>query len=273
MRYRLLALDIDGTLIGRDLLVPEATLAAVRAFQERGGYVTLATGRNVLTTTIFAERLGVDGALICYQGALIKDQRSGRILFHDPVPSPLAAEAVTQLLDAGVYVHAYIDDELYVPWAGEEVALYQSFSEGRLNVHVVDDLAAVVMQHPPTKLLFIDHQDKVGPRVAGLQTHFTDRLHVVRSHAHFGELTAPGCTKGRALSQLAALLGVAQEQVAAAGDQANDVEMVAWAGFGMAVRTGPPELLAVAQALIDGPEQAGVAAAIERYLLASEAAG
>jgi hydroxymethylpyrimidine pyrophosphatase-like HAD family hydrolase len=138
---------------------------------------------------------------------------------------------------------------------------------------VVDDLAAVVMQHPPTKLLFIDHQDKVGPRVAGLQTHFTDRLHVVRSHAHFGELTAPGCTKGRALSQLAALLGVAQEQVAAAGDQANDVEMVAWAGFGMAVRTGPPELLAVAQALIDGPEQAGVAAAIERYLLASEAAG
>lgn len=271
MRYRLLALDVDGTLIGRDLVVPQETIAAVQEFQERGGYVTLATGRNVRTTKGFAKRIGVSGPLICYQGALIKDQRSGAILLHDPVPSQLAAEAVTALLAEGVYVQAYIDDELYVPWPGAEVELYQSFSEDKLDVHVVDDLAATVMQHPPTKLLFIDHEDKVGPRVAGLQTHFVDRLHVVRSHAHFGELTAPGCTKGRALAQLAELLGVSRQAVAAAGDQYNDIEMVAWAGFGMAVRSGPPELLAVAQAQIAEPEQAGIAKAIRRYLLAEEA--
>ena len=176
-----------------------------------------------------------------------------------------------QLLSAGVYVHAYINDELYVPWAGQEVALYQSFTHIKHVVHVVDDLAALVAQHPPTKLLFIDDEQQVGPQVAGLQTHFVDRLHVVRSHAQFGELTAPGCTKGRALEQLAGLLGIPQREVAAAGDQQNDIEMVAWAGLGMAVRSGPPELLAVAQVLIDPPEQAGVAAAIERYLLADDA--
>lgn len=272
MRYRLLALDVDGTLIGRNLVVPPATLAAVHTFHERGGLVTLATGRNIRTTTAFAQQLGVKGPLICYQGALIQDQQSGAIVFHDPVPSALAAEAVRQLLDAGVYVQAYINDELFVPWAGEELALYQSFSDTPHTFHVVDDLAATVTQHPPTKLLFIEHQDKVGPRVAGLQTHFIERLHIVRSHAQFGELTAPGCTKGRALSQLAAKLGIAQQEVAAAGDHYNDVEMVAWAGLGMAVRSGPPELLAVAQVLIDGPEQGGVGAAIERYLLADEAA-
>lgn len=272
MRYRLLALDVDGTLIGRNLVVPPATLAAIQAFQERGGFVTLATGRNIRTTTAFAQQLGVTGPLICYQGALIQDQQSGAIVFHDPVPPALAAEAVRQLLDAGVYVQAYINDELFVPWAGEELALYQSFSDTPHTFHVVDDLAAIVTQHPPTKLLFIEHQDKVGPRVAGLQTHFIERLHIVRSHAQFGELTAPGCTKGRALAQLAARLGIAQQEVAAAGDHYNDVEMVAWAGLGMAVRSGPPELLAVAQVLIDGPEQAGVGAAIERYLLTSQTA-
>jgi hypothetical protein len=270
MRYRLLALDLDGTVIGRDLVVPPATIAAVQEFQTRGGQVTLATGRAFRTTVPFAEKLGLNGPLICYQGALIKDQQTGAVLFHDPVPPLLAQEAVTQLLREGVYVHAYIDDELFVPWSGREVALYQTFSQVKLDVHVVEDLPAFVAQRPPTKLLFIDDEAKVGPRVAGLHAHFTDRLHVVRSHMHFGELTAPGCTKGRALAQLAQVFGVPQAEVAAAGDQYNDVEMVGWAGFGMAVRSGPPELLAVAQALIDEPEQAGLAAAIRRYLLTDE---
>lgn len=262
MHYRLLALDIDGTVLGRDLRIPAGTIEAVRAFQAQGGRVTLATGRTLHTTAPFADALGVDGPLICYQGALIQDHRSGEVLLHEPVPPALAAEAVRRLLDAGVYVHAYIDDELYVPWVGAEVALYQSFSPRKLEVHPVDDLAAVVAARPPTKLLFIEHEDRVGPQLAGLQTHFVNRLHIVRSHAHFGELTAPGCTKGRALAQLAARLGIPQQEVIAAGDQFNDVEMVAWAGLGLAVRNGPPELLAVADRLIDGPEQAGVAAAL-----------
>lgn len=267
MRYRLLALDLDGTIIGRDLVIPPGTIEALRAFQKQGGRVTIATGRTVRTTAPFADELGVDGPLICYQGALIQDHRSGQVLFHDPVPPALAVEAVNRLLDEGVYVHAYINDELYVPRHGPEVELYQTFSSIKLAVHVVDDLAAVVREHAPTKLLFIEDEDKVGPRLAGLQVHFVDRLHVVRSHAHFGELTALGCTKGRALAQLAAALNIPQAEVAAVGDQHNDVEMVGWAGLGLAVRTGPAELLAQAQALIDEPAQAGLAAAIRGYLL------
>lgn len=271
--YRLLALDVDGTVIGRDLAIPPGTVAAIQAFQARGGRVTLATGRTVHTTAPIADALGVDGPLICYQGALIKDHRNGQVLFHEPVPAALAAEAVARLLSAGVYVHAYVDDELYVPWHGAEVALYQTFSPQQLNVHVVDDLAAFVAQRPPTKLLFIAEPDQVEPHLTGLQTHFSDRLQIVRSHAQFGELTARGCTKGRALAQLAQVLGIAQAQVAAAGDQYNDIEMVAWAGLGLAVRGGPAELQAVAQIVIDGPERAGIASAITSYLLGEGVSG
>lgn len=271
--YRLLALDIDGTVVGSDLTIPPGTLQAIQSFQARGGRVTLATGRSFHTTLSFAQALGVDGPLICYQGALIKDQHSGEVLLHDPVPPALAAEAVTRLLSNNVYVHAYIDEELYVPWNGPEIALYQTFSEQKFNVHVIDDLAALVAQQPPTKLLFIAEPDQVDPHLSGLQTHFSDRLQIVRSHAHFGELTAPGCTKGRALMELARMLGVEQAHVAAAGDQYNDIEMVEWAGLGLAVRSGPPELHAVAQAVIDGPEQAGLAAAITTYLLHGAASG
>jgi hydroxymethylpyrimidine pyrophosphatase-like HAD family hydrolase len=107
--------------------------------------------------------------LICYQGALVQDHRTGKVLFHDPVPPELAAEAVTRLLGEGVYVHAYINDELFVPWTGPEVELYQTFSVQKLAVHVIADLAAVVAQHKPTKLLFIDEEDRVAPRIMGLQ--------------------------------------------------------------------------------------------------------
>lgn len=267
MSYTLLALDLDGTIVGRDLRILPETVSAVRAFQQTGGRVTIATGRTLRTTVPFADGLGVDGPLICYQGALIADHRSGETIYHHPVPGPEAAEAVRRLLEAGVYVHAYIDDELYVPWLGKEVDLYQTFSPFKLAVNVVDDLEAVVRERPPTKLLFIEDENQVEPQLYGLRMHFVDRLHIVRSHAHFGELTAPGITKASALAVLADLLSIPQMQVAAAGDQANDLEMLEWAGFGMAVRTGPPALLAAADELIDGPEQAGLARGIREYVL------
>jgi hypothetical protein len=271
-RYRLLALDLDGTLVGRDLRVPPATLEAVAAYQAAGGHVTLATGRTFRTTMPFVELLRIDAPIICYQGALIRDPRSGDVLFHEPVPPELAVEAAEGLLAAGIYVQAYVDDELVVPYEGDETRLYRSFSPVHLPLHVVDDLPAFLVTHPPTKLLFIAHEGEVGPRVAGLQTHFAERLNVARSHAFFGELTAPGCTKGRALANLAEILKIPREAVAAAGDQENDVSMVEWAGLGMGVRSGPPALHAAADVLIDGPEQAGLAAGIRRYLLDQPAA-
>jgi Cof subfamily protein (haloacid dehalogenase superfamily) len=265
--YRLLALDIDGTVVGRDLEVPAATSEAIAEYQAAGGHVTLATGRTFRTTMPFVEHLGIDAPVICYQGALIRDPGSKRVLFHEPVPPELAVEAAARLLAAGIYVQAYVDDELVVPYEGDETRLYRSFSPVHLPVHVVADLPAFLAEQPPTKLLFIAHEGEVGPRIAGLKTHFADRLNIARSHAFFGELTAPGCTKGRALATLAQMLGLPREAVAAAGDQENDVSMVEWAGFGMAVRSGPPALHAVADVLIDGPEEAGLAAGIRRYLL------
>lgn len=267
LSYRLLALDLDGTLVGRDLHVHPATLEALTAYQAAGGHITIATGRTFRTTLPFAELLRIDVPLICYQGALIRDPRSKEVLFHEPVPAELAVEAAEKLLAAGIYVQAYIDDELVVPYEGDETRLYRSFSPVHLPVHVVQDLPAFLAEHPPTKLLFIAHESDVGPRIAGLQTHFAERLNIARSHAFFGELTAPGCTKGRALATLAEMLGIPREAVAAAGDQENDVSMITWAGLGMGVKSGPPALHAVSDVLIDGPEKAGLAAGILRYLL------
>jgi Cof subfamily protein (haloacid dehalogenase superfamily) len=266
-RYKLLAVDLDGTLVGRGLEVPPGTVEAIQAFKTNGGLVTIATGRSVRTTIPFADQIGVNAPLICYQGAVVRDIANGVTLFHQPVPAALAAEAVKQLRDQNIYVHAYIDDELYVPYEGAETEFYQTFSTILLPIHVVDDLAGFVATHPPTKLLFIADEGDVEPHLAGLEEHFMDRLSVARSHARFGELTAPGSTKGQALAALAAHLGIEREHVAAAGDQGNDIDMVAWAGLGMGVRTGTAALRAVADVEIGPPEEGGLAKAIQTYLL------
>ncbi len=266
--FRLLALDIDGTIVGHDFTVSPTLVDAVARFKSQGGKVALATGRTFRTSVPFAEELAVNAPLICYQGALIRDRDTGGTLFHRPIPGELAAEAAQILLRKGIYTHAYVDDELVVPYEGEETAYYRTFSPIYLPTTVQPDLPGFLREHPPTKLLFIAHERDVDPHIAGLQLHFSERLSIVRSHASFGELTAPGSTKGTALAWLAEHLGVPRESVAAAGDQANDVDMVAWAGFGMAVETGPSELLHAADVRIGRPEDDGLAIAIRRHLLA-----
>jgi hydroxymethylpyrimidine pyrophosphatase-like HAD family hydrolase len=91
----------------------------------------------------------------------------------------------------------------------------------------------------------------------------------VRSHSLFGELTALGISKGSALAALAARMGIAREQVVAIGDHENDLPMIEWAGLGLAMGNAIPAARALADAVIPSVQEAGVAWAIERYILTS----
>lgn len=147
--YRLLAVDLDGTLVGHGLEIPSGTIEAIADFKARGGYVTIATGRSIRTTIPFANLIATNAPLICYQGAVVRDYHNDVTLFHQPVPGELAAEAITRLMAAGVYVHAYLNDDLYVPYLGREIEYYQTFSSIKLRVYQIDDLANYVRTHPP----------------------------------------------------------------------------------------------------------------------------
>jgi Cof subfamily protein (haloacid dehalogenase superfamily) len=288
--YKLLALDLDGTTLGPGLEIQPAVAAAVAAAQARGIYVTLATGRMFGATLPYARHLNISTPVICYQGAAIRDPVSGELYMHVGMPGDLAAEAIEMLLADGIFVIAYIDERLWVAEHRPELDLYLQWHPEGAEVVVARDLAAVVGSslerllaqgeavatpelaaragnHPPTKLLFLADSPIVEREVARLAAHFDGRLSVVRSHVIFGELTAPGISKGAALEMLAARLGVPREQVVAIGDQANDLPMIEWAGLGLAMGNAIPEVRAAADAVIPPVEEAGVAWAIEHYLL------
>jgi Cof subfamily protein (haloacid dehalogenase superfamily) len=268
--YRLLALDLDGTLIGRDLVIPERVMRAITAAQARGVAVTLATGRMFGATLPFAERLHLHDPVICYQGALIRHPVTGEIYAHVGMPGALAAEAILLLQAADIFVIAYIDERLCIAARRPELDIYMRWHPEGAEVVVVPDLAALLRQTPPTKLLFVAEPAIVEREMARLAAHFAGRLSAVRSHAIFGELTAIGISKGTALATLAAQLGVPREQVIAIGDQENDLPMITWAGLGLAMGNAIPEVLQAADAVIPPVDEAGVAWAIKRYLLGEE---
>jgi Cof subfamily protein (haloacid dehalogenase superfamily) len=290
--YRLLALDLDGTTLGPGLELQTPVARGVAAAQARGVHVTLATGRMFGATLPYARQLGITTPLICYQGALIRDPISGEIYKHVGMPGDLAAEAIGMLQAAGVFMIAYIDERLWVAKAGPELDLYLKWHPegaevvvepnlaavvaaatmrllGQAEAVASPDLAGIVAETSPTKLLFVADSAVVDREVEVLSRCFAGRLSVVRSHAIFGELTALGISKGAALATLAERLGIPREQVVAIGDQENDLSMISWAGLGLAMDNAIPAVRAAADAIIPSVDEAGVAWAIKRYLLNS----
>lgn len=267
MTYQLLALDLDGTVIGPDLIVSNAVQQAITDAQARGVAVTIATGRMFGASLPFAKLFNIHTPIICYQGAMVRHPQSGEVYHHVPMPNELAAEGTRMLLEQDIFVIAYIDERLCIAKRRPELDLYQRFHPEGAEVVVAPDLVAMVRETPPTKLLFVAEPPLVEREVSRLAQHFTEQLSVIRSHELFGELTALGVSKGTALAALAHDLGIPRENVMAIGDQENDLSMIEWAGLGLAMGNAIPEVKAAAAAVLPTVQEDGVAQAIQQYIL------
>jgi Cof subfamily protein (haloacid dehalogenase superfamily) len=266
MTYKLLALDLDGTVMGPDLVIPESVRLAVAGLLRRGVYVTIATGRMFAATRTYAEQLGLGGAVICYQGAMVCDLGSGEQLAHFPMPAAEAAEAAEALLEEQICMIAYQHEKLVVSGPSPELDRYLAFHPHAVEIVVEPNIPGRLAADPPTKILFVAEPGVVTRQLERLTPQFAGRLATTRSHELFGELTALGVSKGAALAALAARLGVAREEVVAIGDQENDLSMIAWAGLGLAMGNAIPEVQRAAAAVLPSVAEEGVAYAIRRYL-------
>ena len=266
MRLQLIALDLDGTLVGEDMHVPPRTRRALQRAMDQGCCVTIATGRGFPPAERFAQELGLNAPLICYQGALIRDHRDGSIIFSETVPLDLARELIVFSQVHQFNVQAYMEeDRAYVDRVDPLMARMADIAQ--VPVTGVGDLAHW-LDRPPLKFLFYVEQREAAPRlVRDLHTQFNGRLQVVQSWHHLVEVTGPNVSKGAALAKLAACLGTPRSATMAIGDQDNDVSMIAWAGLGVAMGDASPGAKAAADVIAPPVAAEGVAWAIERYVL------
>ncbi len=264
MTYKLLAMDLDGTLIGNDLVISDRVQRAVAQAASAGVRPTLATGRMFQASMPFASLLKITAPLICYQGAMIRDPVSGETLFHLPVPLDAAREAIAEAERLGHVALGYVDDWVYAGPDSPEARFYAKHSQvqPRFVGNLLDWL-----KEPPTKLVIVTTEDQTDANVRHFRELFGSRLNVTKSYPLFTEVIHPSVSKGAALARLAELLQVEQAEVVALGDNLNDQDMVAYAGLGIAMGNGASSVKAVAKWVTASQADDGVAVAIEQRVL------
>ena len=271
----LIALDLDGTLIGEDFTLGARTIAAIRAARENGVAVSIVTGRMTSSALPYARELGLVDPLVAYQGALVRalpppdaDPRLGRILAHRPLAVDAARDAIAWSKEVGLEPHNNPLEGFVVQAADPRAEDYSSWLGARALV--VDDLGAW-LRHPVSKVISVAAASDPIPEsvLAEGRRRFAGRSAVTISHPRVLEFLAPGVSKLVGVRHLARRAGVPLGRVLSVGDQFNDLEMLAGVGHGAAMSGAPLGVRAAARYLAPPIADEGTAQLIEQLVLAS----
>lgn len=272
MDIKLIALDMDGTLLDRDhSTVPARNVEALRAAAERGVEIVIASGRSWSLIRETVTPLGLVRYALTANGALTLDTAAGQVLDKVPMDRVQCAAIVEALRRHSLAYELYADGENYVQRneleGMREFALSPAFEEMFLrNVTLVDDMMDVVKTRLAEKFDIFYVPDQVrAPLLAELSA--TGPFSGAGALGTNLELTAAGANKGAALARLCERLDITPEQVMAFGDGDNDLEMLSWAGCSFAMGNAPEAVKAAAKRVTGANYEGGVGMAIEKYLL------
>jgi Cof subfamily protein (haloacid dehalogenase superfamily) len=264
--YRLLACDIDDTLVRFPHPPAPRVAAAIHAAVEAGVTVALVTGRAFRRAQPVAEALHLSAPIICNHGGSIRGAVDGRLIHRKTLPRPLVQEIVAWLSPQGVCVMLFDVDQVYCDCTPDQVVPdFQVYTRGSystyapdLRLHVPAETEIVLTTHK-------DHETLTGVYERAL-ARWGSSARVLFSHPYGMDIMPPS-SKSETLAWLAGDLGVDRTEVMAIGDGSNDADMLAWAGLGVAMGDGSPEARAAANVIAPPFDEDGAAWAIEHYIL------
>ena len=264
MKYKLLAMDIDDTLLPRGGVVSERNKRAIRAAEEAGVYVTVATGRGFKGSSMIVRELGLKGLVINYGGAMINNAADGSPFFTTSLDSDTVRLIISLAGDMGLHVHLYQGDRIVYEHEHEYASRYAAALD--LPWSIEPDIRNIVWENVP-KVLVITEPERVPELLPFFKSKVMGRAAVSASSPGFIEFNKIGANKGTALAKLAEHLGVPREETAAIGDNTLDLDMVEWAGLGCCVEDGNPSVKKAAEVIAPSCWEDGVAWFIENHIL------
>jgi Cof subfamily protein (haloacid dehalogenase superfamily) len=275
MPLRLLALDLDGTILDPYGKLSGSVCRAVETAKRRGLQVVLCTGRRFRRALPAARELELTGPVVVHNGVLVKDIESGRTEVEHYLSADLYPEVLATLREMGsplVYVDAYHEGTDILTERRDRAHPFQNeyLDDNCEFARVVDDLDGkprdVIMMSAMADLEQLEllrerARERLGDRVL---------THLLINKVYRGyilELLSPRSGKWSALQSIAARQGIAREEIAAVGDDDNDVEMIREAGLGIAMGNAVGTARAAADVVVRSNAEGGVVGAIERVLL------
>jgi Cof subfamily protein (haloacid dehalogenase superfamily) len=257
MRPRLLALDLDGTLLDEECQLPMGHAFAIKAIRRLGITVAIATGRGLMTARLPWEQIGGIGPLVCFNGGWIGHPQQGQILsrslseknVHDIMAALAQRDGVACCYpDALTWVMSH-ETRLTRTWRH----LYQ------VDIQIQADIRTAWSGNS-LKVLYVDTPEQIQQTCLALSQHFRGRFEVVISQPDRLEVLPLGITKGWGVQQLAAHMGISREAVWAVGDADNDREMIRWAGNGCVMGQASDRLKNLAKYVLPSIQARGLCA-------------
>ncbi|MCU1355570.1 MAG: HAD-superfamily hydrolase, subfamily [Acidimicrobiales bacterium] len=266
MAYRAIATDLDGTLLRTDKSVSDRTRAAIHAAEDAGILVVIATGRPPRWIPPVIDELGERGLVVCANGATVYDparhELVSRIELDPDVARGLVDDLEAALPDALLGVEQGFEFAVDEAIATREVELLDSWKIAGIRIGPIRSF----LDQPVTKLILRLREAPEGT-AARVQEIVGDRALVTHSTSEaFLELSHPSVHKASAVERLLAESGIAPADVVAFGDMPNDLELIRWAGHGVAVGNAHPVLKDAADEVTASNDEDGVAIVVERLL-------
>ncbi|MDD3946338.1 MAG: Cof-type HAD-IIB family hydrolase [Clostridia bacterium] len=266
MKYKLIVSDLDDTLLNDHLGYSQKLADTVAEYTNAGGRFTIATGRMTEPMLELCQELHLKGKAISYQGAVICDIESGKILEEINIPNTIAYEVCNYLERLGVYFQLYKKGNILIKNRTAHSERYAKLCRCGFIEHK-EGLSSYLKQSGlnPIKFLIIEEPEKIPAHIKELQAVFGDRLLINTSKNWVIEIVNKEINKGKAVERLANSYGLSSDEVICIGDSDNDISMIEYAGLGVCVANGNKDLKSIAQYICPTNNEDGVAHVINKF--------
>lgn len=275
MKYKLICIDMDGTLLGKNHHISKENIEALRKAHEMGVVIAICTGRLFYSAMQYSSVLSICGPIIASNGTYIRQRNCEEVIYKNPLTTEEVSIIYDILeknnmnfyyintFDTAMSKHEFPTDHAYV------IANEKFKFEKKINLIVDEDILKHVKEHKGNvlKVIVIEKEDNKKLKKVKEELRSLDMFEVVSSGEDNVEIMKKGSSKGEAVRVLAEKLNIKREEIICIGDNENDISMIKYAGLGISVANGIDELKREADYITDTNINSGVAKAIHKFIL------
>jgi len=266
MKYKLIAVDLDGTLLNDESDMTERTKFAIIKAVDAGALFVTATGRAIQGAEFVNEQLSKDMPFIVFNGASVIMGKSRKILFSKFLDKALAKEAYDMGASRATPMVIWTDAGLRVSYDSKGTAEYKEYYKKYYysNQKVIDDIDELEDERI-YKIIWFGKRDIILKYQHEMNSHFAERVNCHTSLPEYLEFVSPDADKGAAMEEIGKVYGIDRSEMIAVGDGYNDISMIKYAGLGVAMGNAPGDVKAACDLVTLSNNHDGVAAVIEEY--------
>ncbi len=271
MIYKLVVVDMDGTLLDSNKKISAPNKEALKKAADKGVIIAMATGRLYKAIRVYAKELQLETPIISCNGSFIKEVYGEKPIYADPLSAEVIDTIAGVCKKYGIDCHFYSEDTVIGERESFKIRFFRDWNqtlapEDRVNLLVVPDYRQVIADYEIYKIsVCID----CPPRLQAVADELNSLpgIEALQSDAETLDVGSVGMSKGKAVQWLAESLSISPDEVVAIGDNENDIDMIVYAGLGVAMGNASPEVKAAARYVTDTNDNDGVATVLHKFVL------